>query len=154
MEDPPKALVTGEANVAAPRRHGGLQLGLLTHDDDDDVFDEDAGEGPTDEVADEPARGAREVETRDERFLSPELLEYVRAFAATHGRAGVEDEETQGRVEDGDELGGEYEDGAGNEKAGKKRRKNMVREEGQYKSRKAARRREGSQGPSTSGECR
>ena len=61
---------------------------------------------------------------------------------------------TRRHKEDGDEVGGEDEDGAGNEKAGKKRRKNMVREEGQYKSRKAARRRERSQGPSTSGECR
>ena len=43
------------------RRHGGLLLGLLTHDDhDDDVFDEDAGEGTTDE-------GSRRTRERRER---------------------------------------------------------------------------------------
>ena len=70
MEDFLNLRATGEANGATPRRHGGPLLGLLSHDDNDDVFDEDAGEAPTDEVADEPARGAREVDTRDEGFLS------------------------------------------------------------------------------------
>ena len=33
-----KSLATGEASDAAPRRHGGLLLGLLNYDDDDDVY--------------------------------------------------------------------------------------------------------------------
>ena len=69
MEGPPKALVAGEANGAAPGRHGVLLLGLLPHDENDDVFDEDAGEVPAEEVADESVRGAREGDTREEGFL-------------------------------------------------------------------------------------
>ena len=40
MEDFPKALVAGEANGAAPGRHGALLLGLLPYDENDDILPE------------------------------------------------------------------------------------------------------------------
>ena len=135
MEDFPKALVAGEANGAAPGRHGALLLGLLPYDENDDVFDEDAGEAPTEEVAVEHARDANEGDARDDGFLSPELAELLRSFAATRGRASGGDEErgtgdgeiltpeleaflrssdaARGRAGDGEEMGGKDEDGAG-----------------------------------------
>ncbi len=73
---------------------------MLANDDDDDVFDEDTGEGPVDEVADDPARGAREVETRGEGALSPELEDFLKSLVA-------------GDASDGDEEGS---DGARGEK--------------------------------------
>ena len=73
---------------------------MLTNDDDD-VVDEETGEGPVDEAADEPARGAREAGTLGEGALSPELEKLLRSFEATQGWAGV-----------GDEEGGEDEVGA------------------------------------------
>ena len=41
LEDFLKSRIAGEASDAAPRRHGGLLLGLLANDDDDDIFDEE-----------------------------------------------------------------------------------------------------------------
>jgi hypothetical protein len=88
MEDFLKSLVACEANVAVPRRHWGPLLRLLPDDDVDDVCDEDTGEASADEAADELARGERVVDTRDEGSLSPELGEYLRAFAAMRARPG------------------------------------------------------------------
>ena len=145
MEVPPKAPVAGEANGGSPGRHGGLLIGLLPHDEIDDVFDEDAGEAPAEEVADEPARGASEGDTRDDGFLSPELAELLRSFAATRGRASDGDEErgtgegeiltpeleaflrsyhaARGRAGDGDEEGVASSTKEGERKGEKRKRK-------------------------------
>ena len=44
LEDFLKSRIAREASDAAPRRHGGLLLGLLANADDDDIFDEEVGE--------------------------------------------------------------------------------------------------------------
>ena len=44
LEDSLKSRLAGEASGAAPRRLGGLLLGLLANDDDDDILDEEVGE--------------------------------------------------------------------------------------------------------------
>ena len=93
--------------------------------------DEDAGEAPTDEVADVPARGAGEIDTPDEGFLSPELTEFLRSFAATRGRTGGGDEEG-GKDEDGPgkrkSAASEVErEGEAGERAGKKKKKKRGR---------------------------
>ncbi len=122
---------------------------MLPYDDVDDVFDEDTGVAPTDEAADETARGAREMETREEGFLSPELGEYLKAFAAMRGREGGGDEE--GREDEsgaGKRKGAASEmerEGEAGERAGKKKKRRGGSQKREYKNREVKRGERGSQ---------